>query len=66
MFRKPDLMNRDDRILLLCEPAFGGIYFGVGASCVLEIKIRLSRLCLFAPRKGFLQFDFSVQHGDRL
>lgn len=26
----------------------------------------LSRLCLFAPSKGFLQFDFSVQHGDRL
>lgn len=35
-------MNRDDRILLLCKLAFDGIYFGVGASCVLEVKIRLS------------------------
>lgn len=26
----------------------------------------LSQSCLFAPGKGFLQFDFSVQHGDRL
>ena len=42
MFRKPDLMNRDDRILLLCKLAFDGIYFGVGDSCVLEAKIRLS------------------------
>ena len=66
MFQKPDLMNRNDRILLLCKLAFDGIYFGVGASCVLEVKIRLSRLCLFALRKGFLQFDFSVQHSDRL